>query len=226
MPRSNRMSVTDKGSEMQAQLQQRVQPTQKRAKETIRVILEAAAELLETTSIDTFNTNMLAKHANVLVRSVYRYFPNKFAVIAAVWEKMVDEWDEWLIPSMEKLSDPDCDIWVALDSMHPSYLRWLSARKGSWAVRRAIQATPELLYLEAWAEDVFVNKLATALQQRGGTLSRSKLKKIATIYYRCANGVLHTDFALYGKVRKGTTDEFNHMLRSYLASYWEDGAAG
>ena len=59
-------------------------PTQQRSHATIEVVLEAAAQLLESAGEAGFNTNALAERAGVSVGTLYRYFPNKQAILAAL----------------------------------------------------------------------------------------------------------------------------------------------
>jgi AcrR family transcriptional regulator len=57
---------------------------QQRAKETVDQIPDNAASLLQEVGVEEFNTNLIAERAGVAVRSVYRYYPNKLAVIVAL----------------------------------------------------------------------------------------------------------------------------------------------
>ena len=47
--------------------------------------------VLDEVGVDGFNTNLLAERAGVRVRTVYRYFPNKGALLAAVNAEVVAE---------------------------------------------------------------------------------------------------------------------------------------
>ena len=59
-------------------------PRQARSRATVDAILEAAAQLLEVVGERGFNTNAVAERAGVSIGSLYRYFPNKRAVLAAL----------------------------------------------------------------------------------------------------------------------------------------------
>ena len=65
-------------------------PRQKRAAETVDVILEAAAQLLERDGLEGFTTNAVAERAGVSIGAVYRYFPNKRALMHALAERESD----------------------------------------------------------------------------------------------------------------------------------------
>jgi AcrR family transcriptional regulator len=65
----------------------RKRASQSRSRETIAVILEAAARVLAAESLAGFNTNRVAEVAGVSIGSLYQYFPNKAALSAALIER-------------------------------------------------------------------------------------------------------------------------------------------
>ena len=62
----------------------RKQPLQERSRETVAVILEAAARILESRGIEGYNTNAVAEKAGVSIGSLYQYFPGKDALTIAL----------------------------------------------------------------------------------------------------------------------------------------------
>ena len=59
-------------------------PSQARSRATLDIILEAAAQLLESVGESGSNTNALAERAGVSIGTLYRYFPDKQSIIAAL----------------------------------------------------------------------------------------------------------------------------------------------
>ncbi|MFM7347081.1 MAG: TetR/AcrR family transcriptional regulator [Tagaea sp.] len=59
-------------------------PRQMRSSATVGTILEAAARVLDRGGLAAFNTNAVAARAGVSVGSLYQYFPNKSAIVAAL----------------------------------------------------------------------------------------------------------------------------------------------
>ncbi len=62
-------------------------PRQARSLETVKVIVEAAARILEADGLDGldgFSTNAVAERAGVSIGSLYQYFPRKEALIGAL----------------------------------------------------------------------------------------------------------------------------------------------
>ena len=69
----------------------RKQPLQQRSRETVAVILEAAARVLEARGLEGYNTNAVAERGGISVGSVYQYFPNKDALTLALIARFEDE---------------------------------------------------------------------------------------------------------------------------------------
>ena len=59
-------------------------PTQARSRATVEVVLEAAAQLLESVGARGFNTNAVAERAGVGIGTLYRYFPDKQSILTAL----------------------------------------------------------------------------------------------------------------------------------------------
>lgn len=65
-------------------------PRQARAGSTVDAILEATLQLLETHGADQLTTNHIAQRAGVSIGTIYQYFRNKKAILAALAERRAD----------------------------------------------------------------------------------------------------------------------------------------
>ena len=59
-------------------------PGQARSQETVGVILEASARILESDGLRGFNTNAIAAKAGISIGSLYQYFPIKDSIMLAL----------------------------------------------------------------------------------------------------------------------------------------------
>ncbi|HET8704768.1 MAG TPA: TetR/AcrR family transcriptional regulator [Pseudomonadales bacterium] len=69
----------------------RKKPLQQRARNTVQKLLQATAELIEANGVDALTTNHIAERAGVNIASLYQYFPNKEALLAALLENYFQE---------------------------------------------------------------------------------------------------------------------------------------
>ena len=82
---TNKTRVHDgRGRPRKKTLKARKVPGQARSQETVCIILEASARILESDGTRGFNTNAIAAKAGVSVGSLYQYFPNKDAIVLAL----------------------------------------------------------------------------------------------------------------------------------------------
>lgn len=74
----------------------RREPSQARARERVDKILEETADLLTSSGLEKLTTNHIAKAAGMSVGSLYRYFPNKQAIIYELYKRWLAEVREGL----------------------------------------------------------------------------------------------------------------------------------
>lgn len=72
-------------------LNPRKRPQQRRSRVTIDTIFEATIQVLLANGLDRITTIQIADRAGVSIGSLYQYFPNKRALLAAVVKRHVGE---------------------------------------------------------------------------------------------------------------------------------------
>jgi AcrR family transcriptional regulator len=200
----------------------RVEPTQKRAEDSVQTILATTAALLDEVGVEGFNTNLLAERAGIRVRTVYRYFPNKYAVIIALTEALALKWDRWMGQLYGRLADPHADWRSAL---RDTRVEWLSnARRvpGSLSVLQAMNATPELQELHFRIFEDMSQKVATALGLRGLQLPAATLLSIARTVINAMNSGLDISLRLKGIESRQFVTELDVSQEAYLGMYLKD----
>jgi AcrR family transcriptional regulator len=179
-------------SKLASNLEPRAIPQQKRAKQKVELILETATKLLADEGIDGFNTNLLAERAGIGIKTIYRYYPNKFAIITALGQRWTDMEYEWL-NRMEDLHDVTLDWREAVDRLFDGYAAGLKSQPGAAAIRRAMNAVPELRDIENRNNQGLADELCTALNKRGLNLSGKQEKALTQLLVVASSAVF--DFA-------------------------------
>jgi AcrR family transcriptional regulator len=198
-----------------AHLTPRRQPVQERAQKTLELILATAATLIDEVGVEAFNTNVLAARAAVRVRTVYRYFPNKLAVLRGVAERLAEEWDGWF-DGFEALADPGADWRELWTGYVDTFVDGIRRVPGGLAIRRAMRALPELQAIDRRDNDRLARQLAAALERRGVALPRARLATVARMLIETAVAVL--DLALFDPPAQARAliDELKRMQLAYL----------
>ena len=82
----------------------RKRPRQPRSRATVDTILEATARVLVKHGFDGTTTNAVASAAGVSIGSLYQYFPNKEALVAALVERHVEDMGRAIVEELAKVA--------------------------------------------------------------------------------------------------------------------------
>ena len=121
-------------------------PTQMRALETCERILDAAANLLGEVGIERLSTNLICERAGLSPPALYRYYPNKYAVLAELGVRLMmsqnDLLEQWATPATLRLPAAKFEARIRqlfLDTLEITR----HAIAGEW-ITRALRAVPSL----------------------------------------------------------------------------------
>lgn len=141
------------------------QPSQARGKERVRVILSAALELFGRYGIENVTTNDIAKAAGVPIGSLYRYFPNRDAIVSTLVELYIADLsrilkeigDHPLLPYMSwnEVLLVVADSWVNYAQLN-----------GHFALLYMVRASPQLKERNREALEYYAQIFHQTLQKR------------------------------------------------------------
>jgi AcrR family transcriptional regulator len=129
-------------------LEAKLKPQQHRARSTYDSILEAAGELLAEVGVERLSTNLVCRRAGLTPPALYRYFPNKYALLKELGERLMAVQDEAVFAWQEKLrsydpksvedeADKRCQVEREVNAITRRF------PGGGW-VMRALRAVPTL----------------------------------------------------------------------------------
>jgi AcrR family transcriptional regulator len=124
----------------------KTQPAQRRATETFERILEVGAQTLADVGIDRLSTNLVCERAGLSPPALYRYFPNKYALLCELGRRLMERQNEvvprWI--SLEVLAGPRAGLERALQGLLlDTYRVTRETTAGVW-ITRALRAVPAL----------------------------------------------------------------------------------
>ncbi|WP_022890138.1 TetR/AcrR family transcriptional regulator [Agromyces italicus] len=91
----------------------RTEPTQRRSSQRLDALLDAAAEIVDESGFERLTTQMVAERAGASIGTVYRYFPDRVAVLYALRERSVRRYRERVADEMERVELESW--WTVLD---------------------------------------------------------------------------------------------------------------
>ncbi len=123
--------------------QVRNEPVQARSSERIGALLDAASAVVAEVGIERLTTAMVAERANASIGTVYRYFPDRIAVLSAM---SLRGFERFLRLSVEKLDAAQpTSMEAAFDSLVDAAVEMHRSEPGYTSIRLSDQiALPEV----------------------------------------------------------------------------------
>lgn len=180
-------------------------------------LLDVSMDLLAEAGVDGFNTNLLADRAGVGVRAIYRYFPNKLAILVALTESFRVAERAW-IGDLGTLG-VDGDWRRAADAAVDGYFHATVGRPGFSALRAAVQAIPELREIEHDAARDQADDLAQGLRALGIRLEEPHLRALCRVILESATRVLDVSLQVPPAEAELLVRELKRMIVSLLENY-------
>ena len=183
-------------------------------------LLQVSAELLDEVGVDGFNTNLLAKRAGLSVRAIYRYFPNKWAILVAMAERVSALERSW-IGDLKHYSTA-VDWRSAVDRAIDGYYEAARRHRGYAALRAASQASPELRQIDDRNNRELQDDLADGLREAGLEVEDNRRRALCQVIIESSNRVL--DIALQSEPENAAllVAELKRMLVNLLRDYVPD----
>ncbi|MBO1325546.1 TetR/AcrR family transcriptional regulator [Acetobacter sp. TBRC 12305] len=143
-------------------MKQKSAPQQDRSRQTYETLLLAAGELLAEVGLEQFSTNRVCLHAQVTPPALYRYFPNKYALLVAMGERLMEAQDEALFAWIEQGGLEA----TSTDEVHEKFctliremVRITQSHAGGIWIIRAMRATPVLRQVRVNSRERVVDRL-------------------------------------------------------------------
>lgn len=200
-----------------AGVRMRTVPRQQRARAAVNRILRATGELLDQDGFDALTTTAVAERADVNIATLYRYFPDKYALIEALARAIEAERFDRIGPMLAAFAvAPE---WRReLRALAEKLLELRVKRTGVRGLRHALHSAPQLWEADRAGFGRTVERLAGALRGRVRTMTPAR-----------GDAVARTALAMLGGVLDRAVDEPEHRravmregvlaLERYLAPY-------
>lgn len=122
------------------------QPAQQRATETFERILEVTAQTLADVGIERLSTNLVCERAGLTPPALYRYFPNKYALLSELGQRLMVHQNErvghWITAEVFRGSVEDLER--ALEGLILDTYAVTEQTVGGVWIMRALRAVPPL----------------------------------------------------------------------------------
>jgi AcrR family transcriptional regulator len=79
---------------VEVSLDTKVKPSQARSQHTFEMILSVAGDLLAEVGFERLSTNLVCQRAGLTPPALYRYFPNKYAILGELGRRLMEAQDQ------------------------------------------------------------------------------------------------------------------------------------
>lgn len=141
------------------------QPEQQRGVETYQRILHTTAELLAEVGVEQLSTNLVCRRAGLTPPALYRYFPNKYALLHELGVRLMNAQNELIARCItpEVLLDPVDKLQPALVHLFlQTHQVTAQATAGVW-ITRALRAVPSLQAVRLESHRAVTDEMHAAL---------------------------------------------------------------
>ena len=144
---ASRRRTTSRAQQADESIERRRIPVQRRAQVSVQRILDTAGILLDEVGLERVTTELIAERAGVNVATVYKYFPNKHAVLAELYRTHYEPRLEHFNGVMAVIAAGG-DWRRAIDEGLDLSTRDRQSRPGNLSIRLAVRSSPPLQRLE------------------------------------------------------------------------------
>lgn len=155
-------------------LNTRNRPTQKRSAQTFDLILETAAEILEEVGFDKLNTNLICERAGLTPPALYRYFPNKYAVLEELGEQLMSHQNQALLTWLDNANGGAVSI-ADIAQLLRGQLDVTRAQKGGKWIMRSLHSMPQLADVRLNSHKMMVRKITDRQLEQNPQADRAQL---------------------------------------------------
>jgi AcrR family transcriptional regulator len=201
----------------------RRRPVQARSVATFDALLRSAAALLEERGVGAFSTNALAAESGLSVRAIYRYFPNKQAVIVELARQLSAGWLD-AVSAVGDLGDPAVPWEPVWRGYLDAWVRAVVAEPGGSAIIAAMRDDPKLRVVDDEINERYVEGIAAALRRRRPSLTAEQGAIAAGVLMRSTIGVLDEAVAVSAQRRGQLIDALLTMHVHYLRHLLDEEA--
>lgn len=124
----------------------KTQPAQQRAAETFERILAVTAELLADVGFERLSTNLVCERAGLTPPALYRYFPNKYALLYELAMRLMRARNELIgqAITLEVFTGPIEQLEQVLEDLVVDTYQLTARTTGGVWITRALRAVPVL----------------------------------------------------------------------------------
>lgn len=160
-------------------LEAKLQPTQARGQDTYEIVLATAGEMLRDMGFEQLTTNAICQRAGLTPPALYRYFPNKYAILKELGDRLMAAQDDVVLEWIDAggMTGDSLEERLAKSIViHEKIVAITRAFPGGAAIARALRAVPMLQRLRFESRDMVADRFYEAARARHPKTPEQRLR--------------------------------------------------
>lgn len=191
----------------------RTEPTQRRSSQRLDALLDAAAEIVDESGFERLTTQMVAERAGASIGTVYRYFPDRVAVLHALRERSVHRFRECVADEMERT---ELQNWWSVIDLSLEVFAEMYRREPGFSVVHA----GERELADGDVEPEFAHRLANLIEAEfGGEADLNELRFRLGVAMEIGDALITRAFQRSRTGDERYLSEAKRLVHDYLAEH-------
>ncbi len=189
----------------------RRRPVQARSRERVDTILSHAAAIFHEVGVDAASMSAIARQSGMSLASLYRYFPNKAAIVHAIAEQHVEKMERALRERLQQLGLID-----AVDVLIDEFYKFYRTEPAYSAIWSGVEAMPELRDLDLRELYSNAKDLDARLKEQCPQIPDDRRWTASLLLPRAAGTILRLAVTLPEDQARQLVEELKCMARAYV----------
>ncbi|WP_342074998.1 helix-turn-helix domain-containing protein [Yoonia sp. SS1-5] len=170
-------------------LKTKKEPSQKRANKTFDLILRTAAELLEDEGFEKLTTNKICAAAGMTPPALYRYFPNKYAILSELALRLMKLQNSELVRIGSKVREEGISRELMIDVLRQQVVV-TQEHPGGVGILKTLYATPQLAEIRLSSHNDATQSILAILPELSERLGERAAHLRARLLVEIGNGLI------------------------------------
>ncbi|MDC0662002.1 TetR/AcrR family transcriptional regulator [Marinobacter sp. SS21] len=186
-------------------------PVQARSRERVNSILKHAADIFNDVGVDGTSMSAIARKSDMSLASLYRYFPNKAAIVQAIAETHVARMEQEMRDRLAETAVED-----AVDVLVDLYYDFYRNEPAYSAIWSGVESMPELRELDLRELYTNARDLDERLKQEFPDLPDARRWSASLLLPRATGTMLRLAVTLPEDEADNLVEEIKSMARAYM----------
>lgn len=200
-------------------IQMRRKPKQARSQKRIEHVLDVADRLFAEVGFESATTIEIAARAETSIGALYRFFPDKVAILNALAARYIDQIHE-LFAELHRGEAVQQPLAVYVEEMIDTFNQFVSSKPGFLAIfGQNCGITPEVSKMKQDFDKQLIQELADFYKQRNPNLSTEDLEVVSLVAFELSGSLFRLALSRDELTKNRVIAEAKRVTFMYLQFY-------